>query len=61
MKMSTLEYHNETLFEVLFIRDAEFAEIGEFFNQNLFTQRPRRLSGAISESCFIGKSEDPKV
>jgi hypothetical protein len=27
------------------------AEIGEFFNQELFTPRPPRLRGAISKSC----------
>ncbi len=35
------------------------AEIGEFFNQELFTLHPLRLRGAISESCFTGKLEDP--
>jgi len=42
------------------------AEIGEFFNQELFTPRPEpvlsdvegRLCGANSESCFTGKAED---
>jgi hypothetical protein len=42
-----------------FLTTTEFAEIGEFFNQELFTQRAPRLSGAISESCFTGKPEDP--
>jgi hypothetical protein len=30
------------------------AEIREFVNQKLFTPRPLRLRGAISESCFKG-------
>jgi hypothetical protein len=38
----------------------EFAEIGEFFNQELFTPRPPHLRGAISEPCFTSKPEDPK-
>ena len=64
-------------------RGAEFAEIGEFFNQELFTScpesglscvegrlrssagslRPERVEGrgAISESCFTGKPEDPRL
>jgi hypothetical protein len=41
-------------------RGAEFAEIGEFINQELFTPRPPRLGGAISESCFRAKPEDPQ-
>jgi hypothetical protein len=49
-------------------RGAEFAEIGEFFNQELFTQRPEsvlshvegRLCGAISESYFTGMPEGSK-
>jgi hypothetical protein len=48
-------------------RGTEFAEIGEFFNQELFTPRSEpvlsgvegRLRGAISESCVTGKPEDP--
>jgi hypothetical protein len=43
------------------------AEIGEFLFKNSFTLRPEpvlsdvegRLSGAISESYFTGKPEDP--
>jgi|SoiMetStandDraft_2_1073263.scaffolds.fasta_scaffold04540_2 hypothetical protein len=35
------------------------AEIGEFLFKNSFTLRPPRLSGAISESYFTGKPEDP--
>ena len=38
---------------------AEFAEFGEFFNQKLFTPRPPRLRGAIFESWFTGKPENP--
>jgi len=30
------------------------------FYQELFTLRPQRLRGAISEPCFTGKPEDPK-
>ena len=37
----------------------ECAEIGEFFNQELFTPRPPRLRGAISESYFTGMPEVP--
>jgi len=29
-------------------RDTEFAEIGVFFDQELFTLRPRRLRGELS-------------
>jgi hypothetical protein len=42
-----------------FLTTAEFAEIAEFFNQELFTPRPPRLRGAISESCFTGMPEVP--
>src|SRR5262245_36730353 len=35
------------------------AEIREFFNQELFTPCPRRLGGAISESCLQRKPERP--
>jgi hypothetical protein len=37
--------------EEVFTTGTEFAEIGEFFNQELSTPRPPRLRGAISESC----------
>jgi hypothetical protein len=40
-------------------RGTEFAEFGAFLNQNLFTPRPPRLGGAISELCFTAKPEDP--
>jgi hypothetical protein len=47
--------------------NTELAEIGEFFNQELFTPRPEpvlsdvegRLRGAISESYFTGMPEAP--
>ena len=41
-------------------RGTEFAEIGEFFDQEVFTLRPPRLHGPISESCLRLKSEDRK-
>jgi len=41
-------------------RGTEFAEFGEFINQKLFTPRPPRLGGAISEPYFTGKPEDEK-
>jgi hypothetical protein len=52
-----------------FLTTAKFSEIGEFFNQNLFTQRPQpvlsdvegRLGGAISDSCFIRKARRPNI
>ena len=44
--------------QILKHRNTEFAEIGEFVNQELFTPRPPRLGGAISESCFTGKPEN---
>ena len=31
-------------------RDTEFAEFGEFLKQKIFTRRPQRLRGVISES-----------
>jgi hypothetical protein len=34
------------------------AEFGEFLNQRLFTPRPPRLGGEISEPCFTGKQEE---
>ncbi len=40
-------------------RGTEFAEFGELLNQKLFTPRPPRLGGAISEQRFTGKPEDP--
>jgi len=40
-------------------RGTEFAEFGEFLNQILFTPRPPRLGGEISEPRFTGKHEDP--
>jgi len=36
----------------------EFAEFGEFFNQNPSTLRSPRLGGAISEPGFTRKPED---
>jgi TM2 domain-containing membrane protein YozV len=40
-------------------RQAEFAEFGVFFDQKLFTLRPPRLRGAISESGFTQKPAEP--
>jgi len=37
---------------ILHHRDAEFAEIGIFLDQKLFTLRPPRLRGEISETFF---------
>ena len=45
--------------ELFHRRDAEHAEFVVFFNQNLFTLRPLRLGGAISEPCFTRKPEVP--
>jgi hypothetical protein len=53
--------------EVFHHRGAEFAEIGELFNQELFTPRLEpvlsdvegRIRGAISESYFTGIPEVP--
>jgi hypothetical protein len=42
-------------------RGTEFAEFGEFLNQELFTPRPPRLGGAIFEPCFTRKPEDPQI
>ena len=43
-------------------RDAEFTEIGVFVDQRLFTLRPRRLSGELSEflleTWFLNASLD---
>jgi hypothetical protein len=41
------------------IRKHSTAEFGAFLNQKLFTPRPPRLGGAISELCFTAKPEDP--
>jgi hypothetical protein len=41
-------------------RGTEFAEFGEFINQDLFTPCPPRLRGAISELWLTGKPEDLK-
>ncbi len=41
-------------------RGAEFAEIGAFLTQELFTPRPPRLRGTISESYFTEMPEVPK-
>ena len=43
----------------IFKGDTEFAEFGVFLYQKLFTPRPPRLRGAISELWFTGKPEDP--
>jgi len=45
--------------QILSYSSTEFAEFGVFFNQNLFTPRPPRLRGAISESGFTRKPEEP--
>ena len=37
----------------------EFAREQSFLIKNSFTLRPRRLRGAISDSCFTGTPEDP--
>jgi hypothetical protein len=41
-------------------RDTEFAEIGVFFDQEIFSLRPRRLRGELSET-FVLKFEDPEI
>ena len=43
----------------IFKGGAEFAGFGESVYQKLFTPRPQRLRGAISEPCFTGKPEHP--
>src|SRR5437773_4782875 len=40
--------------------DTEFAAFGAFFYQKLFTRRPPRLRGAISEPRFTRMPEDSK-
>src|ERR1700746_1115450 len=40
-------------------KGTEFAEFGEFLNQEPFTPRPPRLRGAISEPCLKEKPEEP--
>src|SRR6266496_4432928 len=43
-----------------FTTEAQSSQSSEnFLNQKLFTPRPPRLRGAISEPCFTRKSEDP--
>ena len=34
-------------------RDAEFAEFGEFLDQELFTLRPQRLRGELSSGSHL--------
>jgi hypothetical protein len=45
--------------KILMHSSTEFAEFGESNNENLFTPRPPRLGGEISEPYFAQKPEEP--
>jgi hypothetical protein len=46
--------------EGIFTTETQSPQSSEyFFNQKLLTPRPPRLRGAISESCFTRKPEEP--
>ena len=49
------------VFKCIHHRGPEFAEFGEFFNQELFTPCPPRLRGAISELYLTVKPEYPQT
>jgi hypothetical protein len=38
-------------------RDTEFAEFGVFLDQELFTLRPQRLRGELSEFFFTAETQ----
>ena len=67
-ELETLEFRNSNydiwLFRVfceeVFTAEAQSSQRSENFKLELFTPRPRRLRGAISESYFTGKPEDPE-
>jgi hypothetical protein len=48
--------------EEVFTAEAQSSQRSEnFLFKNSFTLRPPRFRGAISESCFTGKPEDPHL
>ena len=47
--------------EEVFTTETRSTEIGEFLDKELFTLRPQRLRGAISELCFTSKPEEREI